>query len=387
MKKNIYFPSSRSEVDSFQVMDILDQTKGMERKGQTIYHLELGEPLNKTPKAVTKCALELLKKKIPGYTPSNGLLELRNKISEFYKNQHNLEISSDQIFITSGSSGAFVLTFLASFDPGKKIGIFNPVYPAYRNILKSLNLEVVEIKNNINNNGKIDVSKLTDYKNLNGLIVSSPNNPTGQIFTKEELKYIYNFCEKNKIVLISDEIYHGIEFDTKTYPMMIFGENAISINSFSKFYCMPGWRLGWAIVPKNFQNNFLKLSQNLFISSSNVGQYSAVKVFDCLKDLNKNVLIYKKNRKILLNVLSNFDVLDFNKPSGSFYFYVNIKQTGLSSKIFAKNLLEETGVAITPGHDFDKLHGGSTVRISFSSESNIIKKAAERIFFWLNKNY
>ena len=314
-------------------------------------------------------------------------MELRNKISEFYKNQHNLEISSDQIFITSGSSGAFVLTFLASFDPGKKIGIFNPVYPAYRNILKSLNLEVVEIKNNINNNGKIDVSKLTDYKNLNGLIVSSPNNPTGQIFTKEELKYIYNFCEKNKIVLISDEIYHGIEFDTKTYPMMIFGENAISINSFSKFYCMPGWRLGWAIVPKNFQNNFLKLSQNLFISSSNVGQYSAVKVFDCLKDLNKNVLIYKKNRKILLNVLSNFDVLDFNKPSGSFYFYVNIKQTGLSSKIFAKNLLEETGVAITPGHDFDKLHGGSTVRISFSSESNIIKKAAERIFFWLNKNY
>ena len=387
MKKNIYFPSRRSDVYSFQVMDILEQTKSMESKGQTIYHLELGEPLNKTPKKVLKRASELLTEKVPGYTPSNGILDLRIKVSEYYKTKHGLYVDPDQIFITSGSSGAFVLTFLASFDHGAKIGIFNPVYPAYRNILKSLDLEVIEIKNDIENNGKIDISKISKYKNLNGLVISSPNNPTGQIFSKDELGFIYNFCEQNNIILISDEIYHGIEFDTKTYPLISFGKNVITINSFSKFFCMPGWRIGWAIVPKNFQNNFLKLSQNLFISSSNIGQYSAIKVFDCLNELDKNIRTYQDNRKILFNVLSNFDVIDFINPTGAFYFYLNIKKTGLLSKTFTKNLLKDTGVAITPGHDFDKFNGDYTVRVSFSSDNCIIKTAADKIFYWLKKYY
>ena len=387
MKKNIYLPSKRSKIDPFLVMDVLQQSKLLEERGKRIFHLELGEPVNETPLSVQNEAKRLINSKIPGYTPSNGIFGLRKKISEYYKKIKKIEIDSDQIFITTGSSGAFILSFLACFDPGAKVAIFSPVYPAYRNILRSLNLDVIEIPVNKENLGKIDITKIKNFEYLDGLIISNPNNPTGQVFSKNELQFIYNFCEKNKIILISDEIYHGIEYEKKTYSLKIFGPNVLVINSFSKFFCMPGWRLGWVIVPKNLKANFLKLSQNLFISSSNIGQYSAIKVFDCLKELELIVKNYKKCRNILIEKLSKIKRLKFCKPYGAFYIYLNIENTGMISGKLVKKIIEDTGVALTPGNDFDKINGDNFVRVSFSNDYKIVEKASNILVEWFKKNY
>ena len=387
MKKNTYLPSKRSQIDSFLVMDVLQQSKLLEENGKKIYHLELGEPLNRTPLIVQKEAKRLINSQIPGYTPSNGIFDLRKKISDYYKKIKNIEIDSDQIFITTGSSGAFILSFLACFDPGDKVAIFSPVYPAYRNILKSLNLDVIEIPSNKSNFGKIDITKIKNFKDLDGLVLSNPNNPTGQVFSKDELQFIYNFCEKKKITLISDEIYHGIEYEKKTYSMKNFGPNVLVVNSFSKFFCMPGWRLGWVIVPRGLKRSFLKLSQNLFISSSNIGQYSAIKVFDCLKELELIVNNYKKGRDILINKLSKIKKIKFFKPYGAFYLYLNIEKTGMVSGEFVKKILDETGVALTPGNDFDKINGDNSVRISFSNDFKIIEIASNILNDWFEENY
>ena len=386
MTNKTYFPSKRSNIDSFLVMDVLQQSKLLEENGKKIFHLELGEPLNKTPLLVQKEAKRLINSQIPGYTPSNGIFDLRKKISEYYKKK-KIEIDSDQIFITTGSSGAFVLSFLACFDPGDKVAIFSPVYPAYRNILKSLNLNVVEISPSKNNFGKIDITKIKNFKDLDGLVLSNPNNPTGQVFSKDELQFIYNFCEKKKITLISDEIYHGIEYEKKTYSMKMFGPNVLIVNSFSKFFCMPGWRLGWVIVPKNLKGSFLKLSQNLFISSSNIGQYSAIKVFDCLTELELIVNNYKKGRDILINKLSKIKKVKFFKPYGAFYLYLNIEKTGMVSGEFVQKILNETGVALTPGNDFDKINGNNSVRISFSNDFKIVEIASNILIEWFEDNY
>ena len=249
-----------------------------------------------------------------------------------------MDIDPDRIFITTGSSGAFLLTFLACFDVGDEVAIFNPVYPAYRNILKSLGLNVVEIPTDEKNNYKISLDKINDYKSIKGVILSNPNNPTGQIFSKKELDFLYTFCKKNKIILISDEIYHGIEYEKKTYSILSYGNKAIIINSFSKFFCMPGWRLGWAVIPSELKENFLKLSQNLFISSNNIAQYSAIKVFDCLDELVLNVRNYKLGRDIVVKALSRVNVLKFSIPHGAFYFYINTERTGMrSTKLVRKD--------------------------------------------------
>ena len=386
MTNRIYLPANRSNVDSFYVMELLYNANKLEANGKKIFHLELGEPIPKTPKVVLKEASRLSRLSLPGYTPSNGIEELREKISEFYKYRYNLKINSEQIFITTGSSGAFLLTFLSCFDKGSKVAIFNPVYPAYRNILKSLNIDVVEIFPDNNNIDKIDLSLISKRK-IDGLIISNPNNPNGQTFTDSELKFVYEHCKKNKVILISDEIYHGIEYGKQIKSMLNYGSKAIVINSFSKFFCMPGWRLGWAIIPNDLKENFLKLSQNLFISSGNIAQYSALKVFDSINELNEIVKVYHSTRNEVLKILKNIPLIKFNEPQGSFYFYIDIKNTKLDSFKFVNKLMHDTGVVLTPGIDFDKKFGSRTVRLSFSSKQNLVLEAVQNIYSWFKKNY
>ncbi|MEE2695057.1 MAG: aminotransferase class I/II-fold pyridoxal phosphate-dependent enzyme [Pseudomonadota bacterium] len=356
MKNKTYYPAQRSNVDSFLVMDLLYSANQLEANGKNIFHLELGEPQPKTPKKVVNEAARLSKLSLPGYTPSNGIISLRKKVADYYFSNYKIRIDKDQVFITSGSSGAFLLTFLSCFDPGSRVAIFNPVYPAYRNILKCLNIDVVEIYPNKDKFDKIDISLISDKK-IDGLIVSNPNNPNGQVFNEEELKYIYDFFKKKKIILISDEIYHGIEFIKNSSSMLNFGQNVIVINSFSKFFCMPGWRLGWVVIPKSLGKNFLKLSQNLFISSGNIAQYSALKVFDCMKELKTIVKNYKLTRDKVNEVLERIPIINFSKPNGAFYFYLDISKTKLDSFQFVKKLMNDTGVVLTPGLDFDKRYG------------------------------
>ena len=386
MKKIIYNPSLRSNIDSFYVMDLLYMANKLEANGKKIFHLELGEPQPKTPKKVLKEASLLSKKNLPGYTPSNGIEILREKISKFYFSRYKLKIDKNQIFITTGSSGAFLLSFLACFDPGAKVAIFSPVYPAYRNILKSLNIKVIEIFPNKKEIKKIDIDLISKLK-VDGLIISNPNNPNGQSFSKQELDYIYQICKKRNITLISDEIYHGIEFDKSVCSMLNLGRNSIVINSFSKYFCMPGWRLGWVIIPEGLNKNFLKLSQNLFISSGNIAQFSAVKVFECLNELDALVNIYHKTRDEVCKRLLEIPTVKFFMPSGAFYIYLDISRTKMDSFDLVNTLMHETGVVLTPGLDFDQKYGKNTVRLSFSSETKYVLEAVDRLSSWFKKNY
>ena len=386
MKRKIYKPSIRSNVSPFYVMNLLEKAKKMELEDKKVYHLELGEPQIKTPNLIKDEVQRLVKKGIAGYTPSNGIYPLRKKISEYYKRKYQVEVSEDRVFITTGSSGAFLLSFLLNFDSGDRVAIFNPVYPAYRNILKSLNIEVVEIYPDMNER-TINFKSIEKYKELDGVIISNPNNPNGQVFTDVELKYIYNFCKKYKIKLISDEIYHGITYDLELKSCLNFGDETIIINSFSKYFCMPGWRLGWVIVPKSLTKNLLKLSQNIFISSGNIAQFAAIKAFDCIDNFDSVVKSYKENRDKSLKILEKMSLLEYSIPSGAFYFYVNIKKLKIDSSAFVKKLLNDTGVALTPGIDFDTRNGKKTIRISFSSDRKNLLTGLNLFYKWYKTNY
>jgi len=387
MNNKFFFPSKRSNIDSFKVMQLLSDASSLENNGKKVYHLELGEPPQFTPLLLMNEVKRLLNSNLPGYTPSNGIKELRKKISNFYEFKYNLDINHDNIFITTGSSGAFLLSFISSFDKGQKVGIFNPVYPAYRNILKSLNIEVIEIFPDDSDICRIDFQKIQKFKNLDGLVISNPNNPNGQVFSNKELDYIYRFCCKNNIRLISDEIYHGIEFESSSNSILNFGPKAIVINSFSKYFLMPGWRLGWAIIPDSLRENFLKLSQNLFISSGNIAQYSAVKIFECLDELDEVVKQYLISREQIYKLLSEIKGLNFRKPDGAFYFYLDITNFKISSEELTKKILSEIGVALTPGTDFDKKFGLRTMRLAFAIDNQKVIEAVKKLRKWFGENY
>ena len=387
MNNKFFFPSKRSNIDSFKVMQLLSDASNLENHGKKVYHLELGEPLQFTPLIVRNEVKRLINLNLPGYTPSNGIKELRKKISNFYEYKYKLNINHDNIFITTGSSGAFLLSFISCFDKGQKVAIFNPVYPAYRNILKSLNIDVIEIFPEDSDICKIDFRKIEKFKNLDGLIISNPNNPNGQVFSNEELYYIYDFCYKNNISLISDEIYHGIEFEKSSKSILNFGQKAIVINSFSKYFLMPGWRLGWTVIPDSLKENFLKLSQNLFISSGNIAQYSALKIFQCIDELNETVKKYSITRTQICKLLSEIKGINFREPDGAFYFYLDVTDFNRDSEELAKKILNETGVALTPGTDFDKKFGHRTMRLAFSSDKQKVMEAVTRLKKWFMQNY
>ena len=387
MNNKFFFPSKRSNIDSFKVMQLLSDACNLENNGKKVYHLELGEPPQFTPLLLKNEVKKLVNLNLPGYTPSNGIKELRKKISIFYESKYKLDVNHDNIFITTGSSGAFLLTFISCFDKGQKVGIFNPVYPAYRNILKSLNIEVIEIFPEDSDICRIDFKKIEKFKNLDGIVISNPNNPNGQVFSNHELDYIYTFCSRNDIRLISDEIYHGIEFEDLSNSILNFGPKAIVINSFSKYFLMPGWRLGWAIIPDSLRENFLKLSQNLFISSGNIAQYSALKIFECIDELNETVKQYSISREHVYKLLSEIKGLNFKKPDGAFYFYLDITNFKINSEELAKKILKETGVALTPGTDFDKKFGQRTLRLAFSIDNQKVIKAVIKLKNWFKNNY
>ena len=386
MKRKIYKPSARSNISPFYVMNLLEKAKKMESEDKKVYHLELGEPQIKTPDSIKEEVHRLVKKGMPGYTPSNGIYPLRKKISDYYKFNYQVEITEDRIFITTGSSGAFLLSFLLNFDKGDRVAIFNPVYPAYRNILRSLNIEVVEIYPEINER-TINLKSIEKYKELDGVIISNPNNPNGQVFNDIEIEYIYNFCTKNKIKLISDEIYHGITYEYQPKTCLNFGNEVVVINSFSKYFCMPGWRLGWVIVPKSLTKNLLKLSQNIFISSGNIAQFAAIKAFDCIKSFDNVVKSYKENRDKSSKILEKMSLLEYSMPSGAFYFYINIEKLKIDSSDLVKKLLKDTGVALTPGIDFDIVNGNKTIRISFSSDQKSLLSGLKLFYKWYKANY
>lgn len=376
--------SQRSEVAAFVVMDVMQAATEREKKGENILHLEVGQPGTPAPDAVLATAQQALRSNQLGYSVALGIDPLRKAIAKHYIDRYNVEVDPECIIITPGSSGGFVLAFLALFDPGARIAVPSPGYPCYRNIVKSLNLEAVDILVDAENNHLLTPADLERLPQpVAGIIVSSPGNPTGSMYDAKTLQELVKYCQSHNIALILDEIYHGITYDSAATTAIKYSQDLIVVNSFSKYFSMTGWRVGWMIVPKLMVRCIERLLQNLFLSTSTLSQLAAVQAFQCYPQLDQYVAEYRRKRDLLYKRLSAAGLDKIASPDGAFYLYIDIGHLTNDSVLFCQRILEETSIAITPGVDFDPLRGNQTMRISYSADYATIDEASMRLQKWL----
>lgn len=378
--------AKRGAVPPFIVMDVMRAANALETQGENIVHMEVGQPGSGAPGGVVEAAAHAVRTERLGYTDAFGIPALRGAISKHYKDTYNVDVPVERIAVTTGSSGAFVLSFLAAFDEGDKVALAAPGYPAYRNILTALGIDVIEIPVGPDTNFQPTPDLLSQIDvTLDGVIIASPSNPTGTMIGSDGLSEIYNYCRENDIRLISDEIYHGITYDEPAESVLRFGDAAVVINSFSKYFSMTGWRLGWMILPTDLVRAVECLAQNLFISPPAISQHAGVAVFDCHDELQENLEKYAENRALLLRELPKAGFDKLASADGAFYIYADVSDMTNDSAAFCKAMLNEIGVAATPGADFDPDRGHLFVRFSFARDHADMVEAAKRLVAWRNK--
>ncbi len=375
--------SRRGRVPPFIVMDVLRDANARAASGNDVLHLEVGQPSTPAPAGVIAAARAALERDVLGYTDALGIPALRAAIAAYYRSRYGAEIAPARVVVTTGSSAGFILACLAAFDAGDKVAICFPGYPAYRNILTALDLVPVELNAGADERYQVTLDRLsTQGRGIDGLIVASPANPTGTMIPRGELAAIVRHCRDNGIRLISDEIYHGIVYGEPAATALAFDPQAIVVNSFSKYFSMTGWRVGWMVVPDDMARTVECLAQNLYVSPPSLSQHAAIAAFDCLPELDANVARYAENRALLLHELpaAGFDRL---APSdGAFYLYADIAHRTNDSEEFCRRLLRETGIALTPGTDFDPRRGRATVRFCYAGASATVAEAARRLKAW-----
>jgi len=354
-----------------------------EESGKNVLHMEVGQPGTPAPAAAREAAHRALDSDHLGYTLALGIPQLRDRLSQHYKDTYGLDVPSSRIVVTTGSSGAFVVSFLSVFDEGARVALADPGYPAYRNILKSLGIEVIGLPVGPENNFQPTPESLEKIEGeLDGLIIASPSNPTGTMIARDEMEALVSYCKERDIRLISDEIYHGVTYEQPACSVLAFSDDAIIINSFSKYFSMTGWRLGWMVVPETLTRSVECLSQNLFISPPTLSQLAGVAAFDCAEELDGLVVNYRRNRDLLLEMLPKAGFDKLSKAEGAFYLYADVSHMTNDSQEFCRRCLAETGVAITPGIDFDPQRGHQTVRFSFAGPYEDMAEAGKRLINW-----
>lgn len=378
--------AKRGQVPAFIVMDVMRAANERAAAGGDVLHLEVGQPSTGAPALVIEAAKKALDSHVLGYTEALGIDPLRQRIARDYADVYGVSVKPGNVVVTTGSSTAFLLAFLSAFEAGDRVGVACPGYPAYRNILAALGVEPVLIQVGPDSRflPTADVMRRhleTSGKPLDGLIVASPSNPTGSMLSKAQLADLARWCHDNGVRLVSDEIYHGLSYGEPAATAAAMAE-VITVNSFSKYYSMTGWRLGWMVVPDDLLRAVECLAQNLFISPPTLSQQAAVAVFDCKDELNANVARYARNREILLSELpaAGFDRLA--PADGAFYLYADISRWTGDSQAFCRRMLAETGVACTPGIDFDPIEGHHYLRFSFAGSSEDMREAARRLKSW-----
>jgi len=376
--------SMRGNIDPFIVMDVMEKARKAEENGRKIIHLEVGQPSTAIPFEALKRTSDTMKRDPLGYTVALGLPELRKKISELYCNWYNLDLDPARVIITSGSSGAFIISFISLFDVGARVGIGTPGYPSYRQIMKSLGILPVDIKTSLEN--KFQPTKNDVLSNsLDGLLVASPSNPSGTMLDQNELAELIETSKSVGANFISDEIYHGIQYEKKAVSALEITDQCYVINSFSKFFSMTGWRVGWMVVPEDHIRVVERLAQNLFICPPHISQVAALEALSCENELSQYIEIYRKNRQIIMHELPQIGFQNFAPPDGAFYFYVDISRYSDDSLSFCDDVLEEVGVAITPGVDFDPERGNTTIRISYARSTDEISEGINRLGNFMKK--
>ncbi len=378
--------STRGVIPPFIVMEVMRAAATRMEQGGEVLHLSVGQPSTPAPSAVRAAAHAALDADLLGYTDEFGLPALRERLAGHYRRTHGLDLPIERIALTVGSSGAFILGFLAAFDAGDRVALASPGYPAYRNILEALGIEVVELLAGPESGFQPTPALLDKVSGpLAGLIVASPANPTGAMLSRAEYQALIDYCRDRDMRLVSDEIYHGVTFDAPAVSALSLTQDAIVVNSFSKYWSMTGWRLGWAVLPEDLIRSFGCLAQNFFISPPALAQHAAMAAFDCEDELQANVARYRVNRDCLVAKLTEAGITKFVKPTGAFYLYADVGHLTNDSQAFCRQLLDETGVAITPGVDFDPQRGSRTVRLSFAGSVATIEAASERISAWVRR--
>lgn len=380
-------PSARSDVDPFVVMDVMREANRLEAAGRSIMHLEVGQPGASTPEPVRAIANATLTAGPLAYTDALGLPSLRARIAKYYDEHHSVVVDPERVVVTAGSSAAFILTFLSCFESGDQVGVPEPGYPAYRNTLRALGCEPVAIPVGPETDWALTPHLIDEAEDqhgrLKGVLVASPSNPTGAMLSNEQMSALVKHSEAGNRWFLSDEIYHRITYGKQDVSALEAGDDPIVINSFSKYYCMTGWRLGWAIVPERLVRPIERLAQNLFISPPTLSQIAAEQVFDETVSLDANVAVYSKNRQLLMEELPKTGITSFAPADGAFYLYADVAHLTEDSAAFCTAMLEEAGVAATPGADFDPTHGHQYVRFSFAGKTEDMAEAMNRLKAWL----
>lgn len=369
--------STRGDVDPFIVMDVMEAARRAEQAGRHIIHMEVGQPGTGAP-AGARAALAAQLDAPLGYTVGLGMPELRARIAQHYSDTYGVALNAERVVITAGASGAFLLAFSALFDNDARVGLGLPCYPSYRQILKAVGLKPIEMPTTEAGRYQPHPSDVADHT-LDGLIVASPANPTGTMLDLEELRALADACAAQDAAFISDEIYHGITYDTAATTALQVTDAVYVINSFSKYFSMTGWRVGWMIVPEDHVRRVERLAQNMFICPSHASQVLALAAFDCTDELDSHLDVYAANRDVLMAGLASAGLTKYAPPDGAFYVYVDVSDHTDDARAFAAQILAEAGVAVTPGLDFDPVEGHKWLRFSYARATADIIEGVARL--------
>jgi len=377
--------SARSRIESFMVMDVMRAAGVQEAAGRSVIHMEVGQPGTPAPEAAREAAVHALRHETLGYTMALGTEALRARIARLYKDWHGLDVAPERVVVTTGSSAAFVLAFLAVFDAGDAAALPTPGYPCYRHILSALGQKPVLIETGPDTGWMPTagaVAQAATRDRAKGLLIASPANPTGTMITHVRLEELVDVCRQHGMWLISDEIYHGLTYARSAETALALSDEAIVVNSFSKFFSMTGWRIGWMVVPERLVRVIERLAQNLYISAPAIAQAAALGAFDGIDELQANRSVYATNRALLMEELPKAGFSAFAPADGAFYLYCDVSAMTNDAAAFTKAMLQETGVAATPGLDFDAAHGRRYVRFCYAGTEADMAEAARRLQAW-----
>jgi len=370
--------SRRSEVDPFIVMDVMEAARAAEEAGRHIIHMEVGQPSTPAPAGAREALARAMQGgDALGYTVALGLPALRARIARHYGEVYGVDLDPARVVITPGSSGAFILAFTALFDTGDKVGLGDPGYPSYRQILKALDMVPVGIQTSAENRYQPVPADLPD--GLAGLMLASPGNPSGTMLSHDALGALVEASAERGLSLVSDEIYHGLHYGERGVTALELTDEVYVINSFSKYFSMTGWRVGWMVVPEDHVRTIERIAQNMFICPPHASQVAALAAMDCTPELEENRAIYTRNRALMLEALPKAGFTRIAPPDGAFYVYADVSDYTSDSRAFAAEILEKAGVAVTPGLDFDPVRGHGTLRFSYARATEEIEEGLARL--------
>ncbi|WP_238121825.1 MULTISPECIES: pyridoxal phosphate-dependent aminotransferase [unclassified Xanthobacter] len=381
-------PSRRSAVAPFIVMDVMEHAARLEAAGATVMHLEVGQPAAPAPLTARQAAAAALEAGQVGYTAALGMPALRTRIAEHYQYAHGLTLDPERVVVTNGSSGGFILAFLALFEAGDRVAIAAPGYPPYRHVLSALGCEPVLIETRAEDRFALTPAQLIEAHRaapLKGVLVASPGNPTGTMMDRAALTALHACARDLGIAFVSDEIYHGLDYAFPAVSAAEIGEDVTVINSFSKYFCMTGWRVGWMVVPPTLVRTMERLQQNLSISVPTLSQIAAAAAFDGRAEMDRVKAGYLENRRILTEGLPQVGLRHFLPADGAFYLYADVSAFTGDSAAFATRMLDAVHVATTPGVDFDPFRGKQFLRLSYAGSAADMREAVARIGAFLQR--